>query len=97
MLLNTTLDVYARIFSSILQKHGHDHRHASALLGQMPLVSKNRVTEEVSDLQKKMEALKGHLGSYDDNRVELIRRLNGIKVTMHFGSVQQMLSALGKV
>ncbi|XP_071358982.1 interferon gamma 1-like isoform X2 [Trachinotus anak] len=85
MLINATLSIYTRIFSSILQ-HGHDHHNsqhhdkASALLDQLSDSEKTRVKTVVKTFQQEMEKLKRNLGQVDTDKEDVLSELNKIKV-----------------
>uniref|UniRef100_A0A3Q1EQY8 Uncharacterized protein n=1 Tax=Acanthochromis polyacanthus TaxID=80966 RepID=A0A3Q1EQY8_9TELE len=82
-LMNATLDVYIRIFSSILQNQNQQQHHgtgSSALLGQLPDGRRSEVEAALMKLQQKMENLKNHMNPRIHNRDEVLNRLNKIRV-----------------
>ncbi|XP_067437678.1 myosin-9-like [Thunnus thynnus] len=87
LLMNATLDVYTRIFSSILQ-HNHNQHHESPLLHDLSdaEIKKNAVSalEKLQQkLQEKRNDLKSclsHLGHLSHNREDVFNKLNKIKV-----------------
>ncbi|XP_035814448.1 interferon gamma 1 [Amphiprion ocellaris] len=87
-LMNATLDVYTRIFSSILQNQQQQHRgagtgtgtRASALLDQLPDGRRSEVEEALMKLQQKMENLKNHMNPRNHNRDDVLNKLNKIRV-----------------
>uniref|UniRef100_A0A671VQY0 Uncharacterized protein n=1 Tax=Sparus aurata TaxID=8175 RepID=A0A671VQY0_SPAAU len=77
-LMNVTLDIYMRIFSSILH---HQHKTGTpALLDQVPDSERSKVKEDLKVIRGKMEALKRHLNHPSHDREDVISKLNMIKV-----------------
>uniref|UniRef100_UPI0037E87E9C interferon gamma 1-like n=1 Tax=Semicossyphus pulcher TaxID=241346 RepID=UPI0037E87E9C len=73
-LMNVTIDVYMRIFSSILEND-------NSLLGQ--LQDRSEVRSHLRKLQEKMQEMKGrlnHLSQQRHNKEDVLRKLNKIKV-----------------
>ncbi|GAA6218754.1 interferon gamma 1-like [Lates japonicus] len=80
-LMNATLGVYMRIFSSILQHSHHQHHdETSALLDQVPSSNRSQVKSNVKELQKMMEKLRLRLSQVNLNRKDMMSELNKIKV-----------------
>ncbi|CAB1421687.1 unnamed protein product [Pleuronectes platessa] len=79
-LMNATLDVYMRIFSSILQ-HSHQGQASSSKLLD-PLSNSNRslVRSVLKKQQQKMEELRGNLRLVQHDNEDMIRQLSTIKV-----------------
>lgn len=77
-LINATLDVYARIFSSILQP---DHGSGQTLKGQVPKSEWDEVTPRLQALQQMMGGLRRSLSRLNDDREDIIGKLNKIKVS----------------
>ncbi|KAM3587579.1 uncharacterized protein V6R79_009401 [Siganus canaliculatus] len=63
-LMNVTLDVYMKIFSSIL-KHGDE---AGSLLNQLPSNKRSKVESDLKTLQSGMKSLKSLLGHPNQNQ-----------------------------
>lgn len=79
--MNVTLDVYMRIFSSILQhNHNQGHDKTGTLLDQVPESKRSEVKENLRMLQQEMETLKSNLSHLNHNREDVISKLNKIKV-----------------
>lgn len=70
-LMNVTLDVYTRIFSSILQ------RESGTILHEVPESQRPGVVAKLQELQRMMEQLRG--GLYHETE-DTIGYLNRIKV-----------------
>lgn len=83
--MNVTLGVYMRIFSSILQ-HGHNqfHDNAETLLGQVPEPNRPAVETTLQKLQQMMERVKSHLSHLNQDREDMISKLNEIEVGYTF-------------
>ncbi|CAK6974548.1 interferon gamma 1-like [Scomber scombrus] len=79
LLMNATLDVYMRIFSSILQRH-HTQHHEKALLDQLPETNRDDVTSALEELKEKMDRLKTELNRKSHDKEDVIGKLNKIKV-----------------
>ncbi|CAI5636505.1 unnamed protein product [Oreochromis niloticus] len=85
-LINTTLDVYKRIFSSILAHSNHHHHtqgESTASVGLLDQVSdskRSEVESAIKSLQDKMEGLKNHLTDMNQHKEKILDRLNEIKV-----------------
>uniref|UniRef100_A0A3Q4H9G5 Uncharacterized protein n=1 Tax=Neolamprologus brichardi TaxID=32507 RepID=A0A3Q4H9G5_NEOBR len=85
-LIHTSLDVYKRIFSSILAHSNHHHPtqgESTASVGLLDQVSdskRSEVESALKNLQDKMEGLKNRLTHVNHNKEEILRRLNQIKV-----------------
>ncbi|KAM4569894.1 uncharacterized protein PAE49_009199 [Odontesthes bonariensis] len=84
-LINATLDVYTRIFSSILLHSHHNHHgttHASGLLDHLSGPKRSEVTSAVKDLQKLMEGLRSYLNrqNKNDDKEDVLGKLNKMKV-----------------
>ncbi|KAM7367375.1 hypothetical protein PAMP_015280 [Pampus punctatissimus] len=83
LLMNATLDVYMRIFSSILQR-SHNQRHEKtntpALLDQLSDARRAQVTSALVEFQQKMGKLKRRLSHLGRNKEDVISKLNNIKV-----------------
>lgn len=77
--MNVTLDIYMRIFSSILQ-HGQGQDEAGPLLGQVPDLRRSEVEEKLQKLQHSMGLLKRNLSHLNQDKEDLIGKLNKIKV-----------------
>ncbi|KAM9704847.1 uncharacterized protein ACNS7B_001270 isoform 2-T2 [Menidia menidia] len=83
-LINATLDVYTRIFSSILP-HGHHKTHgkghASGLLEDLPEPKRSKVTSALKELKKLLDDLKRHLNRpVNDNKEAVLRELSEMQV-----------------
>ncbi|KAG7495566.1 hypothetical protein JOB18_001749 [Solea senegalensis] len=76
--MNATLSVYMRIFSSIL--HHHHSRGAAALLDTLSASDQHQVKLEVKVLQQKMEKLWRNLSVENHNTENLLRELSNIQV-----------------
>ncbi|XP_071397317.1 interferon gamma 1-like [Centroberyx affinis] len=64
LVINATLDVYLRIFSSVLQQNQNQNQipgQNPVLLDQLPAESRSQVLSALVDLQQKMMKLKKHL------------------------------------
>ncbi|XP_061571099.1 interferon gamma 1-like [Cololabis saira] len=81
-LMNATLDVYKRIFSSILHEHSNHHSktQSSGLLDHLSEVKRSNISKHLRKLQQKMEDLKNHLNSLNSNKDRELRKLEAIKV-----------------
>ncbi|KAM7378544.1 hypothetical protein PAMA_013444 [Pampus argenteus] len=83
LLMNATLDVYMRIFSSILQR-SHSQRHEKsntpALLDQLSDARRDQVTRALVEFQQKLGKLKRRLSHLGRNKEDVINKLNNIKV-----------------
>lgn len=77
-LINATLDVYARIFSSILQQ---DHNKNRPLLDQVPESERSEVRTRLQELRQMMDSLKRNLGHLNVDREDIMGKLNKIKVS----------------
>lgn len=77
-LINTTLDVYVRIFSSILQQ---DHNKGRPLLDQVPESERPEVRARLQELGQMMDSLKRNLSHLNEDREDIISKLNKIKVS----------------
>ncbi len=88
-LMNVTLNVYTRIFSSILQRH-HRHQHGKSrstpLLDQVLDTKRNKVASDLVMLKEKMEKLKENLCHLNDDREDIISKLNKLEVSVVFAS-----------
>nr|QYW22334.1 interferon gamma-related protein [Channa argus] len=85
-LMNLTLDIYAHIFSSILQ-HNHqqpnDNNGSPALLEQLSEHSRPQVELDLTKLQQKMENLRKRLNQLhhqQPNHEDVLSQLQKIKV-----------------
>ncbi|KAF0028772.1 hypothetical protein F2P81_017877 [Scophthalmus maximus] len=85
-LINATLDVYKRVFSSILhhqqQQHGGEAA-ASGLLDKLSSSNRTRVQAHLEKLQNKMEELRGRLSRMNQDRrdeQDMLSKLKNIKV-----------------
>uniref|UniRef100_A0A3B5B7X3 Interleukin-5 n=1 Tax=Stegastes partitus TaxID=144197 RepID=A0A3B5B7X3_9TELE len=110
-LVNATLDVYMRIFSSILQQDGqqqqqHHAGRTGTLLEQLPDSQRSKVESAVTKMQQKMEAVKNHLRPQNHNRDDVFQELSEInkkvdeptvqkKALAEFIEVFQMASVIG--
>uniref|UniRef100_A0A3B4G1J8 Uncharacterized protein n=1 Tax=Pundamilia nyererei TaxID=303518 RepID=A0A3B4G1J8_9CICH len=83
-LIHTSLDVYKRIFSSILAHSNHHTQGESTasvgLLDQVSDSKRSEVESALKNLQDKMEELKNRLTHVNHNKEEILYRLNQIKV-----------------
>lgn len=86
-LINATLDVYKRVFSSILhhqqQQHGGEAA-ASGLLDKLSSSNRTRVQAHLEKLQNKMEELRGRLSRMNQDRrdeQDMLSKLKNIKVS----------------
>ncbi|KAK2859201.1 hypothetical protein Q5P01_003821 [Channa striata] len=85
-LMNRTLDIYAHIFSSILQHNQHqthDNNGSPALLEHLSENSRSQVQMDLMKLQQKMENLKRRLNRLhhqQPNYEDVLSQLNKIKV-----------------
>ncbi|XP_078099157.1 uncharacterized protein LOC144512342 [Sander vitreus] len=81
-LMNVTLNIYTQIFSSILQpgKH-HGLTQTSGLLTQLSVGERSNVESRLTELQQKMEKLKGHLNEVYHDRESVLAKLNSIEVS----------------
>uniref|UniRef100_A0A3Q3CI94 Uncharacterized protein n=1 Tax=Haplochromis burtoni TaxID=8153 RepID=A0A3Q3CI94_HAPBU len=83
-LIHTSLDVYKRIFSSILAHSNHHTQGESTasvgLLDQVSDSKRSEVESALKNLQDKMEDLKNRLTHVNHNKEEILHRLNQIKV-----------------
>lgn len=77
-LINATLDVYVRIFSSILQR---DHHKDRPLLDQVPESERSDVRDKLEALRQMMDKLKRNLIHLNEDREDIIGKLNKIKVS----------------
>ncbi|XP_070710279.1 interferon gamma 1-like [Pempheris klunzingeri] len=101
-LMNATLDIYMRIFSSILQ-----HDHSAALLDKLSASARPQVESALTELQQEMEKLKrhlGHLNHLNHEREDVLSELNKIKVDdplvqkkalAQFNEIYQVASVIG--
>lgn len=80
--MNATLDVYTRIFSSILTTNSHSQDERS-LLEKLPQTDKDHVRNVLEKLWHKMKKLKSDLSHLQQNKEELFNRLSTIKVHTH--------------
>lgn len=78
--MNVTLDIYMRIFSSILQSN-HDEAGSEPLLDHLSDSEKTQVRSDLTKLQKKMEKLKSHLGQLNTHKEDVLSKLNKIQVS----------------
>ncbi|TKS90457.1 hypothetical protein D9C73_024589 [Collichthys lucidus] len=76
-LMNVTLDIYMRIFSSILH---HNKPGAQTLLGQVSDSKRPQVESALKGLEKKMKELKQRLDHQNPDSEDVMRNLNKIKV-----------------
>ncbi|XP_042367674.1 interferon gamma 1-like [Plectropomus leopardus] len=76
LLMNATLDVYTRIFSSILQ---HDKTRVH-LLDELSEQQTSKVKTVVKKLQQDMEKLRAHLSHPSHEKEDLFSQLNMIKI-----------------
>uniref|UniRef100_A0A673A3F4 Uncharacterized protein n=1 Tax=Sphaeramia orbicularis TaxID=375764 RepID=A0A673A3F4_9TELE len=74
--MSATLDVYMRIFTSIL----HEKTKTSALLGQMSSTDEEKVEKDLKELHQKMKDLKRHLSHMIQNKKDVLNKLSTIKV-----------------
>ncbi|XP_072233550.1 interferon gamma 1 [Leuresthes tenuis] len=82
-LVNATLDVYMRIFSSILLHSHHKHHgttHTSGLLNRLSTPKRSEVTSALKELQKLMENLRNYLNRQNNDTEDVLSKLNKIKV-----------------
>lgn len=79
--MNVTLDVYMRIFSSILQhNHNQGHEKTGTLLDQVSESKRSEVEATLQALQQMMERLKRTLSHLNHDREDVISKLNKIQV-----------------
>uniref|UniRef100_A0A8C9Y9Y3 Uncharacterized protein n=1 Tax=Sander lucioperca TaxID=283035 RepID=A0A8C9Y9Y3_SANLU len=104
-LMNVTLNIYAQIFSSILQQdEHHDSTQTSGLLTQLSVRERSNVESSLTELQQKMEKLKGHLNEVYHDREAVLAKLNKIEVSdtlvqkkalAQYGEVYHVASLIG--
>ncbi|XP_078021516.1 interferon gamma [Epinephelus lanceolatus] len=103
-LMNVTLDVYTRIFTSILQHNQHQDKTRTPLLDQLSDQESSQVVSVVTELQKNMEKLKRRLSHVSHEREDLLSKLNRIdvddpmvqrKALAQFKEVYQAASVIG--
>jgi len=82
-LINATLDVYMRIFSSILL-HSHHKNHSttptSGLLDHLLKSKRSEVTLALKELQQFMKDLRSNLNRWNNDTEDVLSKLNKIKV-----------------
>nr|QDO15116.1 interferon gamma 1-like protein [Siniperca chuatsi] len=80
-LMNVTLDIYTRIFSSILQHNQHhDNALTPALLANLPAAEMAHVESNLSKLKQEMETLKSKLGHLKHDKEDVLSKLSKIDV-----------------
>ncbi|KAL7370655.1 hypothetical protein ABVT39_006892 [Epinephelus coioides] len=103
-LMNVTLDVYTRIFTSILQHNQHQDKTRTHLLDQLSDQESSQVVSVVTELQKNIQELKKHLSHVSHERQDLLSKLNTIdvddpvvqrKALAEFKEVYQAASVIG--
>ncbi|XP_070785412.1 interferon gamma 1-like [Enoplosus armatus] len=75
-LMNVTLDIYMRIFSSILQGNSE----TPTLLASLTSTEKSKVENQVENLQRRMEDLKNELNRLNQDREDALSKLKKIEV-----------------
>lgn len=84
--MNMTLDIYMRIFSSILKEHQHnqprDNGESSSLLDKLSSHDRSVALQNLGELRNKMEILRRHLGHLTHDRDDVISKLNKIEVNV---------------
>ncbi|XP_068565533.1 interferon gamma 1-like [Cebidichthys violaceus] len=79
--MNATLDVYIRIFSSILQSDQHHDRTGTPLLDQLRSDDERaKVESVVMSYKQKMEELMRHLSQVNHDREDVLSKLKKIEV-----------------
>ncbi|XP_029681414.1 uncharacterized protein [Takifugu rubripes] len=78
-LMSATLEVYAHIFSSILQQNQQPDQ-TDTLLDQVPESQRSSLEDKLRALQQMMEHLKRHLRQVNQEREEVMVKLKAIKV-----------------
>lgn len=77
--MSATLEVYAHIFSSILQQKQQPDQ-SDTLLGQVPESQRAGLEDKLRALQQMMEHVKRHLRQVNQEREEVMTKLKAIKV-----------------
>lgn len=78
-LMSATLEVYAHIFSSILQQNQQPDQ-SDTLLDQVPESQRSSLEDKVRALQQMMEHVRRHLRQVNQEREEVLAKLKAIKV-----------------
>ncbi|XP_054480966.1 interferon gamma 1-like [Anoplopoma fimbria] len=79
--MNATLNVYTRIFSSILQNNQHhDGTRTSLLDGLQSDSERSGVKSALTEYQHKIEELRRHLGQVNQDREDVLSKLKKIEV-----------------
>lgn len=78
-LMSDILEVYTRIFSSILNQN-QQQGQTKTLLDHVPRSQRSSVEDKLQALQQMMEHLKRHLRQQNQEREEVMARLKTIKV-----------------
>lgn len=79
--MNVTLDIYTRIFSSIL-KHSHNNDDGKpVLLASVPVTEKQELQKALNKLKHNMEQLKSELGHLNQNKEDVLIELYKIDVS----------------
>ncbi|KAJ4924511.1 hypothetical protein JOQ06_003467 [Pogonophryne albipinna] len=73
-LINATLEVYSRIFSSILRQDNQ------GLLENLSETDRKKVTKKVEDFEKKIERLMNKLGHVNHDKENILSKLQKIQV-----------------
>ncbi|KAM9328645.1 interferon gamma 1-like [Pholidichthys leucotaenia] len=107
-LMSTTLDVYMRIFASILHSNHHqdDTQTSTGLLDQLSSDSKRSVEMAVKKYKEWVQHLKNHLTQQMNHKEDILNKLKIIKVDdptvqrkalAEFMEVYQAASVVGNV
>ncbi|XP_045896876.1 interferon gamma 1-like [Micropterus dolomieu] len=78
--MNVTLDIYTRIFSSILKHSHNDDDGKPVLLASVPVTEKQGLQKALNKLKHNMEQLKSELGHLNQNKEDVLSELYKIDV-----------------
>lgn len=77
--MSATLEVYAHIFSSILQQNQQPEQ-TEALLDQVPESQRSGLEDKLRAMQQMMEHVRKHLRQVNQEREEMLAELKAIQV-----------------